>query len=110
MLDLYAIIGLPSHAKHYSEWDYEDIQVNHQIDLKQHRPTSSYDAWVKHYMTFNDERGGLAFLELWWLKFLECSSTNKPTNVWTRMAKQLFHGTRINFLAIGTRHVVQSHV
>ncbi|XP_004290989.1 PREDICTED: uncharacterized protein LOC101293838 isoform 2 [Fragaria vesca subsp. vesca] len=100
LLELYAITGLPIAEKQYAHTMEPTVPIEFAFDLPRPEITKSYGAWVSHYSQFEDDRGGLAFLQLWLLKYIECSTTNKPTNNWVRIAQLLYQGVRINLLSM----------
>lgn len=94
LLDILSITGLPIHPSAYAYGDFDTLSRSLQIKPSKIRQPhcKSYSAWVNFFSTQENEEGGIAFLELWFCKFVFCIKTAKITGTWTSLAAALFNG------------------
>lgn len=96
LLDVLIITGLPIHPFAYCSGDFDSI-----LDSLEFKPSTirqpyskSFSTWNAHFSTQENEQGGIAFLELWFCKYIFCINSAKITSTWTMLAAALFNGHR----------------
>ena len=93
LLDILTITGLPIHPAAYCFGG-----LDHTADTLEFKPSKvrapfnkSYTAWTNRFSLLETEEGGIAFLELWFCKYIFCNSAHKITGTWTALAENLFN-------------------
>ncbi|KAK9919784.1 hypothetical protein M0R45_028362 [Rubus argutus] len=96
LLDILTITGLPIQPFAYCSGDFNNILSSLEFKPSTIRQpySKSYSAWIAHFSNQEDEQGGIAFLELWFCKYIFCISSAKITSSWTMLAAALFNGNR----------------